>query len=138
MITAIASGLHGYNAAGKWIIVAANAAAYSGIGVWFYGWYGLYFLPVVVAWWMLLRGGSQAQKELQKMDNINAPHPGYMDVMRAHYYTGLLTCLGLYFFNYKRTPHLVNNGKFWDCRRPTECLSGLTLDICLMGVLTYA
>lgn len=135
MITATASAMHGYDTASKWIIVAVNGAAYCGIGCAVFGWCGLFFAPVVVAWWLLLRGGKQAQIELQKMDAINAPNPTYMDVMRVHYYTGILTCVGLCFFNYKRTPHLINKNAFWDCRRPTEFCSGLTFDLAAMGVI---
>jgi hypothetical protein len=60
--------------------------------------------------------------------------------LKAHYYTGWLTCLGLVLFNYssplgKRLGW--NTGKFWDCRRPTEFLTGLTGDIILGATILF-
>jgi len=80
------------------------------------------------------------------------------DVFKAHYFTGFLTCLGIYLFNYDTKlgkklgweQKLVSENKiradvngralkgempFLDCRRPTEFLTGLTADIALCIVL---
>lgn len=132
MITALASALHGYDAATKGVIMAAHAGAYGAIGWALFGLAGLAVMPVCVAWWFVLRGRKQAQVELQCMDTWNPPHPRLRDVLKAHYYTGWLTCLALRYFNYTRTPHLINRPTFWDCRRPTEIATGLTLDIVLL------
>lgn len=133
MITALASGIHGHNTFSKGYIMAAHALAYGGIGYLTCGLSGLAVIPACIAWWFLLRGRKQAQVELQRMDTYNPPHPSMWAVMKAHYFTGFLTCVALYFFNYDKRPELVNNGKFWDCRRPTELATGLTFDI-MIGV----
>lgn len=141
MITALASVAHGYDQAGapwyfsKGYIMAAHALAYGGLGFAVAGGWGLIVTPLALAWWPVFRGRKQAQVELQKMDTWNEPHPSYHDVLRAHYYTGWLTMLALYLFNYTRHPDLVNNGRFWDCRRPSEFATGLTLDVVLSGLL---
>lgn len=135
MITAIASAVHGNDALTKGAVISAHAAAYGILGYIAVGWLGLIFPALAILWWFTLRTGKQAKIELKKMDTINPPHPSYMDVLKAHYYTGILTVIGLYFFNYEKRPNLINNGKFWDCRRPTEFLTGLTLDIVLAALL---
>lgn len=137
MITAIASALHGNDAAPKGLIIAGHSVIYTLLSVTFFEWYGVLILPLCVAWWFIFRGSRQAKIELDCMDRINPPHPSYGDVLRAHYYTGILTVLALRFYNYDTKPHLINNGKFWDVRRPTEIATGLTGDI-MMGAALWA
>lgn len=136
MILAITSALHGADRLPKAVLIAASAVLWGILACWITGsMYGWTASIPVIAWWFVLRGGKQARAELDCMDRWNAPHPTYLDVMKAHYFTGFLTVLSLYFFNYDRTPHLVNNGKFWDCRRPTELATGLTGDLMLLLVV---
>lgn len=124
---------------------------------------------LVFAWQFGLRGGKQADIENDYMDTSRPPHPRLRDVLRAHYYTGWLTILGLHLYNYStdrgqklgwedqairaegkwngKTVRIITvNGQprvhpddfpFWDCRRPTEALTGLTGDI-IIGVILFA
>ncbi len=135
MILAFTSAAHGYNLASKGYIVAASALLYGVIGWGFIGVWGWLLAALVAAWWFTLRTSKQAKIELDYMDTINPPQPYLMDVFKAHYYTGFLTCLALMIFNYDTKPELINNGKFWDCRRPTEFATGLTGDILLLLIL---
>lgn len=136
MITAIASGLHGYNAASKGIIMAAHCTLYGTIAYFCADVFAaLIVMLLCVVWWFVFRGSKQARIELDKMDTINPPHPTYTDVMKAHYFTGFLAVLALYFYNYETKPKLINNGKFWDCRRPTEIATGLTGDVMIMVLM---
>lgn len=163
MITAFASAIHGHGAITKGVVMGVHAALYAALFWFVYGWYGLCVIPVIAAWWFLLRGRKQAQPELQYMDRHNKPHNELKDVLKAHYYTGWLTCLGLLIFNYntklgqklgwehKAAKEGKWHGKvvrvdldgrvypadrpFWDCRRPTEFATGLTADIVLFIIL---
>lgn len=138
MITAFASAIHGHGSVTKGLVMAVNICAYSVIFYMLCGSYGLIVAPLIIAWWFMLRGSKQAKIELDYMDTINKPHPTMVEVLKAHYYTGFLTCAALYFYNYEKKPELINNGKFWDCRRPTEFATGLTFDLfltLLLGVL---
>lgn len=139
MILAFASAAHGNNFISKGVLIAISAVLWGLIATALHGWLiGVIVQGLVVGWWFTLRGGKQARVELDRMDTINPPHPTMLDVLKAHYYTGWLTCLALYFFNYEKRPNLINNGKFWDCRRPTEFATGMTGDIILilaMGAL---
>lgn len=136
MILAFASAAHGNNLISKGILIAISAALWGLIAAAATNWLlAVVIQALVVGWWFMLRGSKQAKVELDKMDTINPPHPSMMDVLKAHYYTGILTCVSLYFFNYDKRPDLVNNGKFWDCRRPTEFATGLTADVVLSALL---
>jgi len=158
MITAFASACHGYGGdkfyQSKWFIVAANAVIYAAIGWLYAGWLCLAMLPLVVGWWLMFRSGKQAQVELR----ATGGEARLRDVLKAHYYVGWLTCLSLWIFNYKTAwgqhlgweEKLVREQKvradahgraiegempFWDCRRPTEFLTGLTGDVMLVLAL---
>lgn len=136
MILAFASAAHGNNFVSKGVLIAASAVAWGLIFAAVHGWLAAVIVQGLVAgWWFVLRGGKQARAELNRMDTINPPHPTMLDVLKAHYYTGFLTCAALYFFNYDKRPDLINNGKFWDCRRPTEFATGLTADFLLIALL---
>ncbi len=136
MILACASAAHGNNLFGKGYLVAASALLYGALGWAVIGVWGWLLIALVVVWWFVFRTSKQARVELDYMDTRNPPQPRLMDVFRAHYYTGFLTCLSLMAFNYDTAPHLVNNAKFWDCRRPTEFATGLTGDV-MMSVLIW-
>lgn len=131
MILAATSALHGYDAVSKGYLIAISAALYAGIYALVSPWLAVIPLVLVPLWWFGLRGGKQAQLELQYMDTWNPPHPSIWDVLKAHYYTGWLTLIALKCYNYTNAPNLINTGKFWDVRRPTEIATGLTGDIML-------
>lgn len=165
MITAIASGLHGHNTFSKGYIIAGAALVWGATSYLISA--SLIYSGVVallsIGWWFLLRGSKQAKIELDKMDTINQPHPSYLDVLKAHYYTGWLTILALKIWNYGtkagqvlgwehqaaqtgrwkgKSVRVDHHGRvhqddipFWACRRPTELATGLTFDILLFTIL---
>lgn len=164
MILAFASAAHGRNLLGQWHIVAIAAALY-----WLVGWVvsdgfiGALLAIAVVTYWLLFRRGEQAHIEMRVMDTGHPLRARLRDVLKAHYYIGWLTCLGLWLFNYS-TPmgKWLGWEKQWamqghvrgkkvrvdslgrvheddkpilDCRRPTEFLTGLTGDIIINIIL---
>lgn len=168
MIIAFASAAHGRDYPkwlGQWGVVTAALFVWAAVASMTTGWLGALvaglFVPI---YWLLFRVGK-ADIELQYMDKINYDIP-LLDVMKAHYYIGFLTCLGLVLFNYstkwgqrlgwekkavndggkwhgKPVRLIANNTRvhpddfpFWDCRRPTEFLTGLTGDLLLTVIIT--
>lgn len=163
MITAFASATHGANYITKGVIMAAHVLIYSALFYASFGGWGLIVTPFCVVWWFLLRGRKQAQVELKYMDVGKKDQSSLWDVLKAHYFTGFLTCLALKKWNYgtkagrrlgweqlyantgiaKGKPVRVDHAgrvhpddlPFWDCRRPTEFATGLTADIVLFIML---
>ena len=139
MILAISSALHGNDTFSKGYIMAGAALLYGSLTFLLTStiWLSIGIVLLSVVWWFVFRGRKQAQVELKRMDTIN--YPGwfsFMDVVKAHYYTGWLTALALERYNYSNdaVKHLINNGKFWDIRRPAEIATGITGDI-MLGLL---
>lgn len=169
MILALASAAHGRNVTGQWYIVAIAASLYGIVGLAAHDIYmaALCFLFVPL-YWLMFRRGAQADIEMRCMDTGHAFRTRLRDVLRAHYYVGWLTCLGLWLFNYStergiklgwekkavddggkwrgKPVRLIANDTrvhpddfpFWDCRRPTEFLTGLTGDLMIGVILTIA
>ena len=166
MILATFSGLHGHNTLPRGWCMGLSAAAY-GLIFWLcFSWWGSLVLPVVLAWWVFLRGSRTENVENAYMDTISDHElPSLLDVMKAHYFTGFLSCASLYLFNYithwgqwlgweaKAAKEGQWRGKpvrvdaagrvhpddmpYWDCRRPTELAGGLTLDIALWALILW-
>lgn len=165
MILATASAAHGYNLAGKGVIVSATVIAYALLGYLYTGWWGTSAGVLAGLWWPVFRSGKQAHIEMQYMDTGNPPHPSLYDVLKAHYFVGFFTIIALKLYNYSspagqklgwekkavddggywhgKKVRLVDNDTrvhhddfpFWDCRRPTEFATGLTGDIILLLLL---
>lgn len=164
MILAFASAAHGRNLLGQWYIVAIAASLYGIVWLMASGIFAAIAAFIFVpAYWLLFRRGAQAQLEMRVMDTGHPLRARLRDVLKAHYYIGWLTCLGLWLFNYS-TPtgkrlgwehqwamqgHVrgkkvrvdefgrvhEDDKPFWDCRRPTEFLTGLTGDIIIISIL---
>jgi len=163
MILATASALHGHNTLGRWYLAAISAVAYSAAFYFTFGLWGLTVFPSIALWWVLFRGSRTENIENDFMHQGGNGPATLHDVLKAHYYTGMLSCLSLMLFNYstergkklgwehlyaqqghvRGTPVRVDaNGRvhpddrpFWDCRRPTEVAGGLTADIVLVALL---
>ena len=101
MILATFSGLHGHNTLPRGWCMGLSAAAY-GLIFWLcFSWWGSLVLPAVLAWWVFLRGSRTENVENAYMDTISDHElPSLLDVMKAHYFTGFLSCASLYLFNY--------------------------------------
>ena len=166
MILATFSGLHGHNDVPRGWCMGLSAAIYGLIFWLFFSWWGLLVMPVVLAWWVFLRGSRTENAENAYMDTeSDHVRPSLHDVLKAHYYTGWLSILSLRFFNYstrwgqklgwegKAAKEGRWHGKpvrvdeagrvepddrpYWDCRRPTELAGGLTLDIALWALILW-
>lgn len=167
MITAIASAMHGHNTMSKGIIVAGHVSIYSLIGFVIFGFWGLSLGATALIWWGVLRRSRQENIENDYMHQGGHGPATLMDVMKAHYFTGLFTVIALRFYNYGTSrgqklgwehqaiihPNNLWNGKkvrvvhgprvhpddrpFMDCRRPTEIATGLTGDCIIATHATY-
>lgn len=164
MILAFGSAVHGRDGKdyipwlGKLVVASTTALIYAFVGLLVAGIWGVAVGLLAALWWALFRRSWQAHAEMQKMDTNRYPSATYANVMKAHYYTGFLTCIGLWLFNYssplgkklgweeklvaeRKVPAdadgraLPGTMPFWDCRRPTEFLTGLTGDIMLASIL---
>lgn len=154
-IFAALSAMQGANTLPRGVLMALHVAACALVaylaGA---GWYSLGFAVIAPAmFWLLLRGGWQAGEELDYMAGkywaslwwvaaFHLPHlavtlavmgyGAYLGHWQAFVGAGFalaaypLPLLALTRWNYEKTPKLMNTGKFWDVRRPTEIATGIS------------
>lgn len=134
MMPAFASAVEGSNKyVPRMVVQALHILAHAALGFWLFGLWGLLLGFAALIWRPLFRGSRQAKAEL---DFINQ-HAGasLQKVMKAHYGMGWLVVVGLKGWNvYSKRGQkaMLNKGKFWDIRLPTEFLCGLQWDIILL------
>lgn len=167
-ITALLSALQGFNAVSKGYLIAAHVFSCTILGYLAgLSWIPLAGVSVAVPglFWVALRGGAQAEEELDYMARkpwaslgrvaiVHAPHLiftlafiGY-GVWRGQWYllawavaalvSAALPLLALRVWNYDTKPGLINTGKFWDVRRPTEIATGLAGGVAGAAIMATA
>lgn len=167
-LTALLSALHGNDTLGKGWLIAIHVISFTVLGYLS----GLSYLhsafagvAVPVLFWFVLRGGWQAEEELDYMAGkpwaslrrvavSHAPHLaitlGFLGygIYLGHWQSVVgavasclayaLPMLALTRWNYEKSPKLINTGKFWDVRRPTEVCTGISGGIQGAAILATA
>lgn len=144
MIT-IASMAHGYERIAKIIPTLALCAALPALLYWCNaGWYSCLGVLIAWGWRIFLRGGRQAEAELDAMDTITPRNASHTDkqrihmVWKAYYYHPLAWVLGwiiVWRFTYRHQPY--TQGTFWDARRKVEVISGAIVQAPYVAFFLY-